>query len=145
MLEQIGDAQDADLCLSRQEVLFKKMLAAIDHSEAIGHLKHAANQHEKRINNLEVSHNDTKEAVEGLKQFFLNQDMVIVDSVGELKRSVDAVIAHVNPMVDREEKIKKFILRWSIPIILGLVFLLIIILFFGDHAAQFGEFLKAIK
>jgi hypothetical protein len=140
MQEQTDEAQDANICLSRQEVLFKKMLAAIDHSEAIGRLTHATTQHEKRINSLEVANTDTKEAVESLRTFFLNQNLTIVDSVGDLKKSVDAVIAHVTPMVNREEKLKAFVLKWSLPTI----FILLSVIFFGGYAATLGQFVKAV-
>ena len=145
MQEQTDEAQSANQCLSRQEVLFKKMLAAIDHSEVIGRLSHTAAQHEKRLDSLEIAQSDTVKAVEGLKQFFLNQDMVIVESVGDLKKSVDAVIAHVTPMVAREEKAKAFILKWSIPTIGILLLTIIAIVWFGDYAAEIGEFVKAVK
>lgn len=129
MQERTDEALDANQCLSRQEVLFKKMLAAIDHSEAIGRLTHTATQHEKRINHLEVSHTDSKQAVESL-----------IVSVGDLKNSVDAVIAHVKPMVSREERAKAFILKWSIPTIL----LLLGVIMFGGYATQLGQFAKAL-
>jgi len=140
MLERTGDTQDANQCLSRQEILFNKMLDAIDHREEIAKLTHTTALHERRINTLEVAHNGTVKAIDDLKQFFVNQDTVIAESVGDLKRSVDAVIAHVTPMVSREEKLKAFILKWSLPII----FILLSIIFFGGYAATLGQFVKAV-
>jgi len=140
MQEQTAAAQDVSLCLSRQEVLFKKMLEAIDHSEAIGRLTHTTTHHENRLNTHDALHADTKKTIESLQTLFTNQHITIVGSVGDLKKSVDAVIAHVNPMVTREEKLKAFILKWSLPTI----FILLSIIFFGGYAATFGQVLKAL-
>lgn len=64
---------------------------------------------------------------------------------GGLKKSVDAMMAHVTPMVAREEKAKAFILKWSIPTIGVLLLTIIAIVWFGDYAAEIGEFVKAVK
>jgi len=110
------------------------MLDAIDHREEIAKLTYASKNHETRINTLEVAHTDSKQAFE-----------LLIVSVGELKTSVDAVIAHVKPMVDREEKAKSFILKWSIPTIGVLLLTIIAIVWLGDYATEIGEFVKAVK
>ena len=94
-----------------------------------------------------VDRNDKKhtDAISDLRKFFLDQNMVVVDSVGDLKKSVDAMMAHVTPMVNREEKVKSFILKWSIPTICSLLLAIVCIVYFGDHAAEIGEFVKAVK
>ena len=94
-----------------------------------------------------VDRNDKKhtDAIGDLRKFFLDQNMVVVDSVGDLKKSVDAMMAHVTPMVAREEKAKAFILKWSIPTIGVLLLTIIAIVWLGDYATEIGEFVKAVK
>ena len=97
----------------------------------------------EKITNLDnkVEANDKKHAaaITELRTFFVDQNLVVVDSVGDLKKSIDAVISHVNPMVDREEKVKKLILKWSLPII-GVLLAVII---WGDKASILLDILKA--
>lgn len=90
-----------------------------------------------------VDINDKKHtaAIDDLRKFFVDQNLVIVDSVGELKISIDAISKQLEPLVSREEKAKLFILKWSLPII---GFLLAIIAF-GDKAKVLIDIFKAVK
>jgi len=98
----------------------------------------------EKISNLDtkVEANDKKHAaaINELRTFFVDQNLVVVDSVAELKVSIDAISGQLEPIVSRENKAKQFILKWSIPVI----FALLGVIFFGDYATQFGQFLKAL-
>jgi len=98
----------------------------------------------EKISNLDtkVEANDKKHAaaINELRTFFVDQNLVVVDSVAELKVSIDAISGQLEPIVSRENKAKQFILKWSIPVILALL----VVIFFGDYATQFGQFVKAL-
>ena len=121
-------------CISGQERLvmeaFNTMVEVRLFSQKLSELSEKVDRNDKK-------HTD---AIGDLRKFFLDQNMVVVESVGDLKKSVDAVIAHVTPMVDREEKAKSFILKWSIPTILALL----AVIMFGGYATELGQFVKAI-
>lgn len=121
-------------CISGQERLvmeaFNTMVEVRLFSQKLSELSEKVDRNDKK-------HTD---AISDLRKFFLDQNMVVVDSVGDLKKSVDAMMAHVTPMVNREEKLKSFILKWSIPTIL----VLLGVILFGGYAAQLGQFVKAL-
>ena len=121
-------------CISGQERLvmeaFNTMVEVRLFSQKLSELSEKVDRNDKK-------HTD---AISDLRKFFLDQNMVVVDSVGDLKKSVDAMMAHVTPMVNREEKLKSFILKWSIPTIL----VLLGVILFGGYAAQLGQFAKAL-
>lgn len=126
-------------CISGQERLvmeaFNTMVEVRLFSQKLSELSEKVDRNDKK-------HTDS---LNELRKFFMDQNMVVVDSVGELKISVDAMMAHVTPMVNREEKVKSFILKWSIPTICSLLLAIVCIVYFGDHAAEIGEFVKAVK
>lgn len=132
MQESTEDRQKSE-CISGQEQFVMEALKMMFDVRMLS----------EKITNLDnkVEANDKKHAaaITELRTFFIDQNLVVVDSVGELKKSIDAVIAHVNPMVDREEKFKKLILKWSIPTI-GLLLAIII---WGDKASILLDILKA--
>jgi len=98
----------------------------------------------EKISNLDakVDTNDKKHsaAIIELRNFFIDQNLVVVDSVGELKKSIDAISGQLEPIVSRENKAKHFILKWSIPTIL----VLLCVILFGGYATQLGQFVKAV-
>jgi hypothetical protein len=98
----------------------------------------------EKISNLDskVDTNDKKHtaAIGELRSFFIDQNLVVVDSVGELKKSIDAISGQLEPIVSRENKAKQFILKWSIPTIL----VLLSVILFGGYATELGQFVKAI-
>lgn len=98
----------------------------------------------EKISNLDskVDANDKKHtaAIGELRKFFVDQNLVVVDSVGDLKKSIDAISGQLEPIVSRENKAKQFILKWSIHTILGLLG----VIFFGGYAKQLGQFFKAV-
>jgi len=138
MQESTEDRQKSE-CISGQEQFVMEALKMMFDVRMLS----------EKITNLDnkVEANDKKHAaaITELRTFFVDQNLVVVDSVGDLKKSVDAVIAHVNPMVAREEKAKSFILKWSIPTICALLLTIICIVWFGDYATEIGEFVKAVK
>ncbi len=145
--ENAGENTASQGCTDKQEVFVKSVQELLKIALDNNDLRHQVAQHDKRLTAhdsrfmaIEVAQLDSKEAVESLRSFFLNQNMTIVDSVGELKTSVDAMMAHVTPMVNREERLKAFILKWSLPTI----FILLSIIFFGGYAATLGQFVKAV-
>jgi len=97
MQESTEDRQKSE-CISGQEQFVMEALKMMFDVRMLS----------EKITNLDnkVEANDKKHAaaITELRTFFVDQNLVVVDSVGELKKSIDAVIAHVNPMVDREEK-----------------------------------------
>ena len=121
-------------CISGQERLVVELFDAIVDVKLLG----------KKMSDLDakVDQNDKKHtaAITDLREFFLNQNLVVVDSVGELKKSIDTMSEQLTPIVSRENKIKQFILRWSIP---AIVFLLLVNIF-GGHASDLGAFFKAL-
>lgn len=145
--ENAGENTASQGCTDKQEYFVKSVQELLKIALDNNDLRHQVAQHDKRLTAhdsrimvVEVAQLDSKEAVESLRSFFLNQNMTIVDSVGDLKSSVDAMMAHVTPMVKREEKLKAFILKWSLPTI----FILLSIIFFGGYAATLGQFVKAV-
>jgi len=98
----------------------------------------------EKISNLDakVDTNDKKHSASiiELRNFFIDQNLVVVDSVGELKKSIDAISGQLEPIVSRENKAKNFILKWSIPTIL----VLLCVILFGGYATQLGQFVKAV-
>lgn len=132
MQESTEDRQKSE-CISGQEQFVMEALKMMFDVRMLS----------EKITNLDnkVEANDKKHAaaITELRTFFVDQNLVVVDSVGDLKKSIDAVISHVNPMVDREEKVKKLILKWSLPII-GVLLAVII---WGDKASILLDILKA--
>lgn len=122
-------------CISGQERLVVELFDAIVDVKLLG----------KKMSDLDakVDQNDKKHtaAITDLREFFLNQNLVVVDSVSELKKSIDGMSLQLSPIISRENKIKQLILKWSIPII---IFLLVINIYSG-HAAELGSFFKAFK
>jgi len=131
MQESTEDRQKSE-CISGQEQFVMEALKMMFDVRMLS----------EKITNLDnkVEANDKKHAasITELRKFFIDQNLVVVDSVGDLKKSIDAVIAHVNPMVDREEKVKKLILKWSLPTI-GVLLAVII---WGDKASVLLDILK---
>lgn len=145
--ENAGESTANPGCTDKQEYFVRSVQELLKIALDNNDLRHQVAQHDKRLTAhdsrimvVEVAQLDSKEAVESLRSFFLNQNMTIVDSVGDLKSSVDAMMAHVTPMVNREERLKAFILKWSLPTI----FILLSIIFFGGYAATLGQFVKAV-
>jgi len=91
---------------------------------------------------VKVDTNDKKHsaAINELRNFFVDQNLVVVHSVGELKKSIDAISGQLEPIVTRENKAKQFILKWAIPTIL----VLLGVIFFGGYAVELGQFVKAV-
>jgi len=121
-------------CISGQERLVVELFDAIVDVKLLG----------KKMSDLDakVDQNDKKHtaAITDLREFFLNQNMVVVDSVGELKTAIYAMSQQLEPIVTRENKAKQFILKWSIPTILALLG----VIMFGDYATELGQFVKAV-
>jgi len=90
-----------------------------------------------------VDANDKKHtaSITDLRTFFIDQNLEVVHSVCDLKKSIDAISGQLEPIIERENKAKKFILKWSVPTIMVLLSIIV----FGGRATELGEFVKAFK
>jgi phage-related protein len=133
MQESTEDRQKSE-CISGQEQFVMEALKMMFDVRMLS----------EKISNLDakVDTNDKKHtaAIGELRKFFVDQNLVVVDSVGELKKSIDTISGQLEPIITRENKAKQFILRWSIPTILGLLG----VIMFGGYATELGQFVKAV-
>jgi len=133
MQESTEDRQKSE-CISGQEQFVMEALKMMFDVRMLS----------EKISNLDskVDTNDKKHtaAIGELRKFFVDQNLVVVDSVGELKKSIDAISGQLEPIVSRENKAKQFILKWSIPTVL----VLLGVILFGGYATQLGQFVKAV-
>lgn len=133
MQESTEDRQKSE-CISGQEQFVMEALKMMFDVRMLS----------EKISNLDakVDTNDKKHtaAIGELRKFFVDQNLVVVDSVGELKKSIDTISGQLEPIITRENKAKQFILKWSIPTI----FVLLGVIMFGGYATQLGQFVKAV-
>jgi hypothetical protein len=136
MQDLIDDKREGQSeCISAQEKLVKSLVEAVVDSKVLN----------KKMTELAktVDAHDRKhtEAIDNLRQFVTAQNAALLGRSDEIRESIKDISIKLDPLIKREEKVKLFILKWAVPTIILLLF----VIFMGDKVKVLLEVLKAVK